>query len=88
MISSRPLEPADASAPTLRELGEAIGVDAASLAAAVAEFDKHAELGEDPGGDVRVCGGAVAGWRTGRLGGWDHGPFGRKDRDGEIHGRH
>jgi hypothetical protein len=57
VISSRPLEPADASAPTLRELGEAIGVDAASLEATVAEFDKHAELGEDP-----AFGRGVAGW--------------------------
>ncbi|HLK79192.1 MAG TPA: FAD-dependent oxidoreductase [Streptosporangiaceae bacterium] len=57
VISSRPLEPADASAPTLRELGEAIGVDAASLEATAAEFDKHAELGHDP-----AFGRGVAGW--------------------------
>jgi succinate dehydrogenase/fumarate reductase flavoprotein subunit len=57
VISNRPLEPADSSAPTLRELAEAIGVDAASLEATVAEFDQHAERGQDP-----AFGRGVAGW--------------------------
>ena len=72
VISNRPLEPTDsdvnqlgsqvahvdaASAPTLRELAETIGVDAANLEATVAEFDQHAERGQDP-----AFGRGVAGW--------------------------
>jgi 3-oxosteroid 1-dehydrogenase len=63
VISNRPLALADAdpnrlgkqvanadaaSAPTLRELAELIGVDAENLEATVTEFDRHAAKGEDP----------------------------------------
>ena len=72
VISNRPLELADsdvnqlgqqashidaASAATLGELATSIGVDAASLEATVAEFDRHAEEGQDP-----AFGRGVAGW--------------------------
>jgi len=72
VIGNRPLAQADsdvnqlgdqvahvdaASAPTLRELAEAIGVDAGNLEATVAEFDRHAARGLDP-----AFGRGVAGW--------------------------
>jgi 3-oxosteroid 1-dehydrogenase len=72
VISNRPLELTDsdvnqlgqqvahvdaASAATLGELATSIGVDAAALEATVAEFDKHAEEGQDP-----AFGRGVAGW--------------------------
>ena len=63
VISNRPLALSDsdvnqlgkqmghvdaASAPTLRELAQKLGVDADNLEATVAEFDRHAALGTDP----------------------------------------
>ena len=62
-ISNRPLSLSDtdvdalgkqvahtdaASAPTLRELAEKVGIDADQLERTVAEFDRHAAKGEDP----------------------------------------
>ena len=72
VISNRPLELSDAdpnalgkqvahvdaaSAPTLRELAQRIGVDADQLERTVAEFDRHATEGKDP-----AFGRGIAGW--------------------------
>lgn len=71
VISNRPLDLSDsdvnqlgrqmahvdaASAPTLRELADMLGVDGANLEATVAEFDRYAAEGRDPAFERGVAG--------------------------------